>query len=109
MLPEGLPFHQCIVNSERTASWHKTTAKFNETRAVNVSARTVRRRLTFSVYGKVVYKVVIKVGKRSKRVHWCRGKRWRSVENIERYVIFSDEIQVCLGQVHFPANDCVSR
>ena len=73
-----------LVNSDRKAPLNKITARFNETEDVKVSARTVRRRLKFSGYGKVVYKkkVVVKVGNRRKWVDWCWGKRWRTEDNL---------------------------
>ena len=60
--------------------------RFNETRDVKMSARTVRRRVKFSGYRKFVYKkkVVIKMRNRKKRVDWCQGRRRRTLENIWR-------------------------
>ena len=90
-----------LVNSDRKAPLTDIAARFNETRDVNVSLRTLRMRQKFFWLSKGVYKkkVVIKVRNMREPVDWCLGTRWRTVENLWG-MFFSYESQVCLGQDH---------
>lgn len=91
-----------IVKRERRAPLNEITARFNENRGNRVSSKTVKRKLRQHGYKRGVCrkKVVIKRVNRKKRVSWCREKRWKTVNNFWKYVIFSDESQVCVGHDH---------
>ena len=89
-----------LVKTDRRAPLGEITARFNEYRDRRVSTKTVKRKLKFHNFKRGVYrkKVVIKRVNRKNRVSWCRGKRWRTVGNFWKNVIFSDESQVFIGE-----------
>lgn len=89
-----------IVKRDRRAPLGEITAKYNSTSGKQVSTKTVKRKLRDHGFRRSVYrkKVVIRAVNRKKRVSWCREKRWRTVSNFWKFVIFSDECQVCVGQ-----------
>lgn len=89
-----------LVKRDRRAPLSEISAKFNNSRDRKVSSKTVRRKLKDHGFRRGVFrkKVVVRECNRKKRVSWCRGKRWRTLENFWKSVIFSDESQVCVGQ-----------
>ena len=89
-----------FVKNDRRAPLGEITAKFNEYRNRRVSTRTVRRKLKLHNLRLCVdrKKVVVKKVTRKDRVSWCRGKRWRNVNNFWKNVIFSDESQLYIDE-----------
>jgi hypothetical protein len=88
------------VNIDRSAPLSEITAKFNENRNVEVSKKTVKRRLKEHGISRGVYrkKVIVKTVNIKKRLSWCREKRWWIVNFQWSKVIFSDECQICVGE-----------
>ena len=87
------------MKNDRRAPLGEITAKFNEIRDRKVCAKTVRRKLKEHRLRRGVYRkrVVVKTVNRKKRVSWCRGKRWQTV-NFWKNIIFSDKSQVYIGE-----------
>lgn len=88
-----------IVKKNRRQTLDDITTQFNRTEPVNISKRTVRRRLAFEGYkkGKIPKTISISKVNRTRRVLWCRNKRFWTVSQWQK-VIFSDETQVVIGQ-----------
>ena len=101
-LIQGRSYRQLerLVKNDRRAPLGEITAKFNEIRDRKVCAKTVRRKLKEHRLRRGVYRkrVVVKTVNRKKRVSWCRGKRWQTVNNFWKNIIFSDESQVYIGE-----------
>ena len=75
------------------------TAEYNQRAPVQLSTRTVRRRLFDLGYKRCVVtkKITIRPKNRKTRVDWCRGKERWTVERDWCKIIFSDEMKVVLG------------
>lgn len=84
-------------NSKRKLS--DITALFNENRDSIVSKRTVQRSLYKQGYFRRVVRKRIRIREANikARLSWCRGNRFKTVDNYWNRVIFSDECKVDVG------------
>jgi len=73
---------------------------FNQARDRPFSQSTVRRRLYQQGFKKLTVRKRLQISdvNKRKRVEWCRGKRYNTVDTFWKRVIFSDECQVVIGQ-----------
>lgn len=91
-----------LIKRDRRQSLCDLTTEFNNSNPVNVSKRTVQRRLHFEGYTRrsVCKTLTISPVNRKKRLEWCYSHRNWTFEQNWKSVIFSDETQVVLGTNH---------
>lgn len=88
-----------LVKENRKRKLSDITALFNENRDSIVSKRTVQRSLYKQGYFRRVVRKRIRIreANRKARLSWCRGNRFKTVDNYWNRVIFSDECKVDVG------------
>lgn len=87
------------MKGDRKKNLKVVTADYNNNNNVQVSQKTVWRRLRQFGFRRCVCKkkIRIRVANRVKRVRWCREKRNWTVQGNWKHVIFSDESQIVIG------------
>lgn len=88
-----------LVKENRKRKLSDITALFNENRYSIVSKRTVQRSLYKQGYFRRVVRKRIRIREANikARLSWCRGNRFKTVDNYWNRVIFSDECKVDVG------------
>lgn len=88
-----------IVKTNRRDTLADITTKFNENREKPVAKRTLQFHLHRNEFKRRVLrkKMVVKEVNRKKRLSWCREKRWWTVQQHWKKVIFSDESKIMIG------------
>jgi transposase len=89
-----------LVKENRRKSIKEICALFKEENHVEISTRTVARRLKAVGFKKRVVKkkIVISDVNKNRRRGWCRSRLHLTVDNYWKNVIFSDETQIVIGK-----------
>ena len=89
-----------VSKVNRTQTLREITSTFNQCRDRTFSQKTIQRELHKQGIKKLTVRKTLRVTdvNRRKRVEWCRGKRYRTVDDYWNRVIFSDECKVVIGQ-----------
>ena len=87
------------VKINRKRSLSDITAVFNHSKDSTVSKRTIQRKLYSEGYHRRVVRKRIRIREvnRKNRINWCRGNRYKTLNNYRKRVIFSDECKVDVG------------
>ena len=85
------------VNRKRSLS--DITALFNQHRDSSVSKRTIQRKLYSEGYHRRVVRKRIRIREVNKknRIYWCRGNRYKTLDNYWKRLILSDGCKVDVG------------
>ena len=85
------------INRKRSLS--DITSVFNQHREATVSKRIVQRKLYSEGYHRrvVMKRIRIREVNRKSRLSWCRGYRYKILENYWKRVILGDECKVDVG------------